>query len=215
MLPWVPSARTVIALIHIRIQPHQPPLIQVGPRRSEPHPPSCPAQTPESLGLSVSGRSPLEILVRTSQAHRRWLRVDNLHRVFVLVLRRGPGLCPLQFGLIHRPPPCPQPGQRLGTVPAFPAASKTRPYRGPQVPPHPLHCPPSNQRGSGLGGHSDTSPTTRLQTLIQPPGSTPFPLSTPISMLFLRTFDQAVLSTWNALPPTLFSSRSILKCHFL
>ena len=135
------------------------------PRGSEPHPPSCPAQTPESLGLSVSGRSPLEILVRTRQAHRRWLRVDNLQGVFVLVLRRGPGLCPLQFGLIHRPPPCPQPGQRLGTVPAFPAASKPRPYRGPQVP---LHCPPSNQRGSGLGGHSDTSPTTRPNSLPAP-----------------------------------------------
>lgn len=122
------------SLCQDRHRPHSYPnsapsasLIQVDLRRSEPQPPSCPAQTPESLGLSVSGRSPLEILVRTSQAHRRWLRVDSLQGVFVPVLSRGPGLCPLQFGLIHRPPPRPQPGQRLGSVPAFRMESKPRP----------------------------------------------------------------------------------------
>lgn len=149
------------------------------PRGSEPHPPSCPAQTPESLGLSVSGRSPLEILVRTRQAHRRWLRVDNLQGVFVLVLRRGPGLCPLQFGLIHRPPPCPQPGQRLGTVPAFPAASKFRPYRGRRSLPTRCTALRPTREGLDLGATLTPAPPPD-QTLFQPPYLRLF-LSPPLS----------------------------------
>ena len=122
------------SLCQDRHRPHSYPnsappvsLIQVDLRRSEPQPPSCPAQTPESLVLSVLGRRPLEILVRTSQAHRRWLRVDRLQGVFVLVLRSGPGLRPLQFGLIHRPPPAPSLGKGWGQC----RPSRRRPFPAP------------------------------------------------------------------------------------
>ena len=94
----------------------------------------------------------------------------------------------------------PQPGQRLGTVPAFPAASIPCPYRGPQVPPHLLHYPLSNKRGSELGGYSDTSPTTRLKTLIQPPGSTPFPLSPLLSPCCFSNTKQVCISGPSTMP---------------
>ena len=189
--------------------------------------------------MSVSGHGPLEILVGPGQAHRRWQRLDSPQGVFVPVLFRGPGLCPQWFVLIHGPLPRPQPGQRLGTVPAFRAVSKPLPYWGPQGPPHQVHYSQSNKRWSGLGGYSrhqphhqisNSHPTPRTY-LFSSPSTSPM-LTSPQLPLSPCCFSSAKLVRTSGpltmlfpLPGMLFpphlppssssSSRSSLKCHLL
>lgn len=164
---WDPSAGNVGPSFRSNFGPTRPssaePSLHDHPGCPEPHPPLRPAKTAKDGcpkdGCRRSGTGSLGSPGGPSLANCRWQGLGNPQGVFVPVLSRGAGLCPLWFGPIHCPPPHPQPGQRRGTVLAIRAMSKPQPLLRLSVS-SPHSCTiPSARRADGQGLRATLSPS--------------------------------------------------------